>query len=157
MGSGGSGSGATGSGGGGDDAPTVTLTASGDCSPDFGGTISVATNSDSLAVYSQNGGGTDSSIQVSLQSATGLQTLSTQHRVDTGIVINLIDDGTTWTNIASFQPDPVTGTMNIVENAQSEGRVDLVFSGATLVLTGTQPSYCVLSGTVQTYGPYFGQ
>ena len=160
AGEGGNGSGAegaAGTGGATDNRPAVNVTATGDCSPDFSGTLSVATNTDSLAVYSQNGGTGDSSIQVALQGATGVQTLSTQHRVDTGIVINLIDDGATWTNIASFQPDPITGTMEIVTNEQSDGRVELVFTSVTLALTGTQPSLCTINGSVETFGEYFGQ
>jgi hypothetical protein len=153
-----SGNGGAGTGGSGDDgAPRVDLTISGDCTPDFGGNVVVATNSDSIAVYSQNGGGgSDSSIQLALQGASGLQQLSTQHRVNTGIVINLIDDGTTWTNIASFEPDPVGGTLDIVHNDQGAGIVEVSFSGTTLVLLGTEPSYCVIDGTLETFGEYYG-
>jgi hypothetical protein len=45
----------------------------------------------------------------------------------------------------------------IVMNDQANGEIELVFSGATLVLTGTQASFCTLTGTVQAYGEYFGQ
>lgn len=137
----------------------VDLTFSG-CAPDFSGDVVVVTNAESIAVSATSGGALTGSIQLDLDDVSGTVALSTQHRVDTGAVINVII-GTTWTNIAMDSrvlageiPDPIGGTVRIDSYSRADGVMDLTFTGATLQ-NPSDGTICRVDGRLQTFGRSF--
>lgn len=156
----GGGEGLDGGGGGTDAGPPaaeVGLTFSGDCAPDFGGDVVVVRNTDSIAVSSTRGGALVGSIQLALEDGPGTVNLSTQHRIDSGSVINVIVD-TTWTNIAMDSAgvlggtvtDPIGGQLTIRAYDEAAGMVDIDFAAVTLQNPSTG-SICQIDGRLQTF------
>jgi len=135
----------------------VGLTFSG-CSPDFGGQTVVVSSSDSIAVTSVRGSTLVGSIQLALEDPVGTVDLSTQHRVDTGTVINLVID-TSWTNIAMDSAgvlggtvtDPIGGQLVIRQYDEAAGLVDVQFNAVTLQNPSTG-TVCQIDGQLQTFG-----
>ena len=129
------------------------------CAPDLSGDIIVVRNAESIALSST--AGSFGSIQLDLQDERGNITLSTQHRVDTGAVINIISD-TTWTNIAMDSAgvlsgdvaDPIGGTLDIAVYDESAGLLDVTFNGATLQ-NPSNGSICQVTGRLRTSGLSF--
>lgn len=154
------GGGGTTDGGGGTDAgppaAEVGLTFSG-CAPDFGGDVVVVRNPESIAVSSTRGGALTGSLQLALEDPPGTVNLSTQHRIDSGSVINLVID-TTWTNIAMDSAgvlggtvtDPIGGQLVIRTYDEAAGMVDIDFVGVTLQNPSTG-SICRIDGRLQTF------
>lgn len=134
----------------------VDLTFEG-CSPDFSGDVLVVRNADSIAVSSTSGGALTGSVQLALQDERGLVDLSTQHRVDTGAVINVVIT-TTWTNIAQDSAavlsgevaDPIGGTLNVREYDEAAGRIDVEFDAATLQ-NPSDGTVCRVDGRLRTF------
>lgn len=121
------------------------------CTPDFGGEIVVSYNG-SIAIGSVRNHVLTSSLQFDLN-GTGTDVLSSQHRIQTGEVINLVIGGTTWTNISTDAdvitgnaPDPIGGTLVVTDYAPSAGRIDAVFTNVTLADTQAG-SVCRINGT----------
>ncbi len=151
-------------GGGGADAAApladVALTFTG-CAPDFGGDVVVVAGSDSIAVSSTRGATLVGSIQLALEDPPGPVELSTQHRVDSGSVINVVID-TSWTNIAMDSAaviggtarDPIGGQLVIRTYDEAAGLVDLDFVAVTLQNPSTG-SICEVDGRLQTFGLSF--
>lgn len=147
-------SGSTGSGesGGDEGGGTIDVTLTG-CDVDLGGTVVVSYNG-SLGVASvyDNGASLTGSFQFDLQ-GTGAIALSTQHRVDTGEVINLVDTSTTWTNLDSDSlsggVDRIGGTLTVNTWDPANGVSDIAFDGVSLlnVVTG---NVCTIDGTIVT-------
>ena len=80
--------------------------------------------------------------------------LSTQHRIDTGTVINLVDPQQgTWTNLDSdsFESgqDDVSGTLDVSSWAPAQGVSTIEFAGVSLVhvVDGT---VCIINGSLET-------
>lgn len=123
------------------------------CSPQFDGNVVVVENGDSIAVSATSGAALTGSVQLALQSERGVVSISTQHRIDTGAVINVIV-GTTWTNISSDSPDPISGTLIVDQYQQSQGLMDITFQNVVLenVADG---SLCEINGTLVTTGLSF--
>ncbi|MBL4686243.1 MAG: hypothetical protein JKY37_16740 [Nannocystaceae bacterium] len=124
------------------------------CDVDFSGDI-VVTYNGSLGVASvaDQGGTLTGSFQFDLDGPATFA-LSTQHRVDTGTVINLVDPGQgTWTNLDpdSFgsKVDAVGGTLDVSVWTPSEGMAVIEFSGVSLVNV-TTGNVCTIDGTVET-------
>ncbi|MEZ4340685.1 MAG: hypothetical protein R3B82_29030 [Sandaracinaceae bacterium] len=149
-------------GGGGFDAgppaADVGLTFSGGCAPDFGGDVVVVRNTDSIAVSSTRGGALVGSIQLALRGQPRhCPYLSTQHRIDSGSVINVVVD-TTWTNIAMDSAgvlggtvtDPIGGQLTIRTYDEAAGMVDVDFTAVTLQNPSTG-SVCQIDGRLQTF------
>ena len=137
----------------------VELTFAG-CAPDLTGDVVVVQNAESIAI-SSTGAGSFGSIQLALQDERGSVTLGTQHRVDTGAVINVVS-GTTWTNIAMDSsgvltgdvPDPIGGTLNVATYDESAGMLDITFSAVTLQ-NPSDGSVCQIDGRLRTSGLSF--
>ena len=143
-----------GSSGGGDvqDGGEIDVTLTG-CSVDFAGSV-VVTYNGSLGVASvyDSGATLTGSFQFDLDGAGTLQ-LSSQHRVDTGTVINMVDIAQgTWTNLDSdaLVPggvDTIGGTLVVESWNPSEGEAVIGFQGVSLrnVVDG---GVCTIDGTV---------
>lgn len=141
------------SGGGSDDGGgSIDVTLSG-CDVDFGGSV-VVTYNGSLGVASvyDNGGTLSGSFQFDLVDGAGTMTLSTQHRVDTGNVINMVDVAQgTWTNMDSDAltggVDSIGGTLTVDVWNPSRGQADITFSGVSL-MNVVNGNVCTIDGTV---------
>ena len=127
----------------------VTLTG---CDVDFGGTIIVSYNG-SLGVASvyDSGATLTGSFQFDLDGA-GTMALSSQHRVDTGNVINMVDIGQgTWTNLDSDAlsggEDSIGGTLDVNVWNPSRGQAELTFNAVSLMNVGNG-NVCTIDGTV---------
>jgi hypothetical protein len=138
-------------GGGMQDGGSIDVTLSG-CDVDFGGDI-VVTYNGSLGVASvyDNGGTLSGSFQFDLD-GTGSMQLSTQHRVDTENVINMVDVGQgTWTNMDSDAlsggEDSIGGTLTVSAWNPSRGEADLSFAGVSL-MNLSNGNVCTIDGTV---------
>lgn len=139
---------------------SVGLTFSG-CSPSFEGDVVVVANADSIAVSATRGGALVGSIQLALEDGLGPIPLSTQHRVDSGTVINVVV-GSSWTNIAMRSSevlsgtlaDPVGGTLIVRAYDESEGIMDVTFAGVSLQ-NPSDGSVCTVDGTLVTTGLSF--
>lgn len=133
----------------------------GGCAPDFRENVVVVRNAESVAVSATSGGGLTGSIQLALEGLSGVQMLSTQHRVDTGGVVNVII-GTTWTNIARDSAgvlggsvaDPIGGTLRIDAYDRAAATMDLTFTGVTLQ-NPSNGTICSVDGRLRTFGPSF--
>jgi hypothetical protein len=129
----------------------VSLTFTG-CSPDYSQHLVVATNSDSMAVSTTTA--PLSSIQLSLTEMSGTVQLSTQERVATGDVINLVTGGTTWTNVSTSTPDSISGSIVIHDYRQSEGIADIDFDAVVLANVQSEAP-CTIDGNLTTTGTSF--
>ncbi len=134
----------------------VTLTG---CEIDFGGTV-VVTYNGSLGVASVYDAGAtlSGSFQFDLDGTTGDMALSTQHRIDTGNVINMVETAQgTWTNIdgaaAGGGADRIGGTLSVDVWNPSEGQAELSFNGVTLVNV-VSDTVCTIDGTITTDSLY---
>lgn len=149
-GDGGSSSGDTGAGQGGG---TIDVTLTG-CDVDLGGTVVVSYNG-SLGVASiyDMGATLSGSFQFDLD-GTGVMQLSSQHRVDTGNVVNLVDVAQgTWTNLdadaLTGAPDTIGGTLTINAWDPAAGISDLQLDGVSLLNT-VNGNVCTIDGTIVT-------
>ena len=123
------------------------------CTPDFSGDVVVVENGSSIAVSATQRGVLTGSVQLALQDERGPLELSTQHRIDSGAVINVVTSST-WTNISSDSPDPISGTLVVNTYDQSGGIVDLLFQGVVLQNPSTG-TLCELNGSLTTSGLSF--
>ena len=134
-------------------AGSVNLSFSG-CQLDFSGDIVVSYNG-SLGVAALQGGLLTASVQFDLGDQRGMIPLSTQHRVDTGLVVNLFAQ-TTWTNIAQDPgvlsggvPDPIQGALFVQTWEPAQGRAEVEFLNVTLQNASTN-GLCTINGTVHS-------
>jgi len=142
---------------GGPPAADVGLTFGGGCAPTFDGDVVVVRNSESIAVSATSAGALTGSVQLDLDGAGATETLSSQHRVDTGQVINVITS-TTWTNLAMDSgpvlggeaADPIGGTLTITAYRPDEGVLDITFAGVTLQ-NPSDGTLCTVDGRLQTF------
>ncbi len=132
---------------------TIDVTLSG-CDVDLGGTVVVSYNG-SLGVASvyDSGSTLTGSFQFDLD-GPGTMVLSTQHRVDTGNVVNMVDIARgTWTNLDSDaltgQPDSIGGTLIVDVWEPSQGRAELELQGVSL-LNVVSGGVCTIDGTITT-------
>ncbi|MBK6684976.1 MAG: hypothetical protein IPG45_10965 [Deltaproteobacteria bacterium] len=125
------------------------------CGADFGGEIVVSFNG-SFGVGSLRGGfQLVSSLQFDLAGQSGTITLGTQHRIQTGLVVNLVI-GSTWTNlsqdvdvITGALPDTITGTLVVHDYRPQVGVVAIDLVNVRLQ-NASDLSFCTLNGTVRT-------
>jgi hypothetical protein len=128
----------------------VTL---GGCVVDLGGTVVVSYNG-SLGVASvyDDGATLTGSFQFD-QLSVGAFELSSQQRVDTGLVINLTDVGSTWTNLDGDAlvtgRDTISGTLTVETWSPARGIATLQLDAVTLrnVVDG---GLCTVDGTIET-------
>lgn len=132
---------------------TIDVTLGG-CDLDLGGTVVVSYNG-SLGVASvyDNGANLTGSFQFDLD-GTGVYALSSQHRVDTGTVINLVDIAQgTWTNLDSDAlsggVDTIGGTLTVDTWDPASGISDLQLDDVSLLNTSTA-NVCTINGTIVT-------
>ena len=130
--------------------PSIGLSFGG-CSPDFSANVIVVTNSDSMAV-TRSDNPLEGQIQLHLTSS-GTVPISTQERVDNGDIINLID-GTTYTNISTADPDPITGTLTINSYDEPAGIADLYFNNVVVENVSTH-ALCTINGSLKSSGKTF--
>lgn len=134
-------------------AGSVDVTLSG-CDVDFSGDIVVSYNGSlGVASVANQGATLTGSFQFDLDGPATFA-LSTQHRVDTGTVINLVDPGQgTWTNLDpdSFgsKVDAVGGTLDVSVWTPNEGMAVIEFTSVSLVNV-TNGNVCTIDGTVET-------
>lgn len=146
-------------GGGGDQADArprlaeVDLTFSGTCQPRFDGReLVVVADQDSMAIATADQ--PFFSIQLALEHTGGVLALSSAQRIADGDVINIVSQGTTWTNLSATTPDPIDGQLTITTYRQLDGVVDLTFTG--VVLENVQDeSLCTVNGRLVTLGTSF--
>ena len=123
------------------------------CSVDFSGVIHVAYNG-SLGVSSivDMGGALTASLQFDLVGPDTFP-LSTQHRIDTGTVVNLVDPQQgTWTNLDADwlrTRDEVGGVLDVTSWAPAQGVATIDFTGVSLVHV-SDGTVCTINGTVET-------
>ena len=125
------------------------------CGADFGGEIVVSFNG-SFGVGSLRGGfQLVSSLQFDLAGQGGTITLGTQHRIQTGLVVNLVI-GSTWTNlsqdvdvITGAVPDTISGTLVVHDYRPQVGVVAIDLVNVRLQ-NASDLSFCTLNGTVRT-------
>lgn len=125
------------------------------CGADFGGEIVVSFNG-SFGVGSLRGGfQLVSSLQFDLAGQSGAITLGTQHRIQTGLVVNLVI-GSTWTNlsqdvdvITGAAPDTISGTL-VVHDYQPQVGVVAIDLVNVRLQNASDLSFCTLNGTVRT-------
>lgn len=130
---------------------TIDVTLDG-CTIDLDGTVVVSYNG-SLGVASVYDSSTlTGSFQFDIP-APGTMQLSTQHRVDTQTVVNLVDTTSTWTNLDpdSFgdAEDRVSGTLAVTDWNPSEGQSSIAFTDVSLVNV-VDYSVCTINGTIET-------
>jgi hypothetical protein len=131
---------------------TIDVTLTG-CTIDFGGTVVVSYNG-SLGVASvyDDGATLTGSFQFELD-GTGAMLLSSQHRVDTGNVVNMVDPAQgTWTNLdadaLAGATDRISGTLGVDTWVPSEGQASITFDAVSL-LNVTTDEVCTIDGTVE--------
>lgn len=142
-----------GEGGGREGGGTIDVVLNG-CAVDLGGTVVVSYNG-SLGVASvyDDGATLTGSFQFDLASA-GVYALSTQHRVDTGTVVNMVDIAQgTWTNLDSDAltggVDTIGGTLTVHAWDPASGVSDLELDGVSL-LNVVDGNVCTIDGTIVT-------
>ncbi len=129
----------------------VNLTFTG-CSPSFTGNVVVASNATSVAISTTVP--PISNLQFDLHQTSGAIALSTAERVSSGDVINLVTMNSTWTNISSQQPDPISGMLTVNHYEEQAGVLDLSFTN--VVLENVQDhGLCTVNGTLTTTGTSF--
>lgn len=135
--------------------PAGTVAVNTSCGADFGGEIVVSFNGSFGVGALRNGFQLVSSLQFDLAGQSGTITLGTQHRIQTGLVVNLVI-GSTWTNlsqdvdvITGAQPDTIGGQL-VVHNYQPQaGIVDIDLVNVRLQ-NASDLSFCTLNGNVST-------
>lgn len=143
--------------------PRIDLTFEGACKPRFNARLMVTGGPDQLNVMSSNLGGVTGSIMMSLDGAEGETSLSTQHRLDTQTVVNVMVGQRIWTNMTidilpvreGRIPDPISGKVTVTEWDAALARADVTFQEVTLqnVQDG---SLCTVNGRLQTFGTTYG-
>ncbi len=145
-------------------APTIDLTFSGACTVSFGGRTMVMTQPGTLSVTSVTGTTLTGSLALGLDNAgRGTHTLSTQDRIDTQTLVNVMTGQTVWTNMTMDMlaiqngrlPDPISGTITINEWDPELGRADLQFNQVNLEST-RDGSICTVNGHLVTRGSTMG-
>jgi hypothetical protein len=61
---------------------------------------------------------------------------------------------TTWTNISTMEPDPISGTVTINDYQEQAGILDLAFTNVVLQNVQDQ-GLCTINGTIKTTGTSF--
>ena len=132
---------------------TIDVTLRG-CDVDLGGTV-VVTYNGSLGIASvyDDGATLTGSFQFELD-GPGTMALSSQHRVDTGNVINMVETSQgTWTNLDSDalagSPDRIGGTLVVNTWDPASGVSDLELQGVSL-LNVASGNVCTVDGTIVT-------
>ena len=144
-------------------APRIGLTFTGDCAPRFDARVMVTGGPDALNVISSTIGGVTGSVTMMLPSQPGTYPISTQQRMDTQHVINVMQGQRIWTNMtldivavrAGRIPDPIRGSVTITSFDAPLATADLTFHDVTLqnVQDG---SLCTINGRLQTFGTTYG-
>ena len=144
--------------GGGPSKAQVQLTYSG-CHPSFAGNVYVIHSGGVLTVSAVQGSLTGS-LQLDLKGQVGSIALSSKHRQQTGVIVNLID-GTTYTNLTTDtlyyqgkKPDPIGGTLFVKQWQPASGLAEIGFIGVTLENVSTH-ALCTVNGTLKTTGLTF--
>lgn len=122
------------------------------CAVDFGGTVVVSYNG-SLGVASvYDSSNLTGSFQFDMLAVGDIE-LSSQHRVDTGMVVNMVDTASTWTNLDADALaggiDTIGGVLGVVQYEPAQGLAELTFTDVTLrnVVDG---GVCTINGSIET-------
>ncbi len=132
-------------------AADVQITTS--CGADFGGDPVVSHNG-SIAVGSLRGSSLTASLQFDFRGQSGVIALGTRHRIDTGLVVNLVTQST-WTNLSQdtqviigMAPDTIGGTLNLRSYDGPRGIMDVELTGVRLQ-NPSDLSFCTVSGRIR--------
>jgi hypothetical protein len=105
-------------------------------------------------------------ITVAITQGAGTYVASSKERVRTGQLINLVANGTTYTNLCIpgqscrstpqnlFEGDPVTGTYDVAAFNPAAGVLDITFHAVALPSVSGKPT-CVIDGQLVTTGVSF--
>jgi serine/threonine-protein kinase len=143
--------------------PTMGLTFSGDCTPRFTSRVMVTGSTDSLTVLSSGLAGVSGSITLMLPGINGTTNISSQQRIDTQTVINVMAGQQIWTNLTMDSvavangriPDPISGSITVTEFDPELARCDLTFHNVTLQHM-QNGGICTVNGRLQTFGTTYG-
>lgn len=144
--------------------PRIELTFSGACSPTFGARRMVTSSLDSINVISSSLGGVTGSVILSLPNVpTGTIRISTQNRIDTQTVINVMAGQELWTNMTMDTvavargriEDPIRGHLTVTQFDPELAVADLTFQDVTLQSL-RDGSLCTLNGRLRTAGVTYG-
>lgn len=143
----------------------VDLTFTG-CAATFDGELVVLQSMSSVSVTSRSGRFLTGSIDLLLDGQSGELALSSRHRLETGVIINLIistlEARGTWTNmstdadvLAGLVRDPIGGTLRVHAYDRVSAMMDLTFDGVTLQKHSAEGTVCRIDGRLRTFGPSF--
>ncbi len=143
--------------------PDIDVTFSGTCTPRFNARRMVTGGGGNVNVMSSNMAGLTGAIYMGFPNGTGTVQLSTQQRMDTQTVINVMVGQAIWTNMtmdvvavrAGRIPDPVSGTVTVREFDSELARADVTFTNVNLQSV-RDGSICTLNGRLQTRGTTYG-
>jgi hypothetical protein len=123
------------------------------CNADFGGDPIVSHNG-SIAVGSMRGFSLAASLQFDFRGQTGVIALGTRHRIETGLVVNLVLQST-WTNlsqdtqvITGMRPDTIGGTLNLRSYDGPRGIMDVELTNVRLQ-NPSDLSFCTVNGRIR--------
>ena len=141
--------------------PVMGLTFSGACAPRFTARVMV-TGGDSLTVVSTGLAGIAGSLTL-MSLPQGTTNISSQQRIDTNTVINVMADRDIWTNLTMDSvavargriPDPISGSITVTEFDPELARADITFQNVT-VQHLQNGSICTINGRIQTFGTTYG-
>lgn len=143
--------------------PDIDVTFSGGCSPTFNARRMVTGGGGNVNVISTNMGGMTGAIYMGFPQGPGTTQLSTQHRLDSQTVINVMVGQSLWTNMTTDLmavrngriPDPVSGTVIVREFDSDLAHADVTFQNVTLQ-SMRDGSICTLNGRVVARGTTYG-
>ncbi|MBX3274911.1 MAG: protein kinase [Sandaracinaceae bacterium] len=143
--------------------PTIDVTFSGTCSPTFNARRMVTGGGGNVNVMSSNMGGLTGAIYMGFPRGPGTYQLSTQQRMDTQTVINVMVGQAIWTNMSMDVmairsgriADPVSGTVEVREFDSDLATADVTFRNASFQ-SMRDGSICTLNGRLVTRGTTYG-
>lgn len=134
--------------------PSADIQITTTCGADFGGDPVVSHNG-SIAVGSMRGFTLAASLQFDFRGQSGVIALGTRHRIDTGLVVNLVMQST-WTNlsqdtqvITGMRPDTIGGTLNLRSYDGLRGVMDVELTNVRLQ-NPSDLSFCTVNGRIRS-------
>ncbi len=143
--------------------PRVDVRFTGDCDARFTSRLMVTSSSGQVSVMSSGLTGVTGLVTMSFPQGTGVYNLSTQQRMDTQTLVNVMVGQRYWMNMtldfaalsSGRIQDPITGRATVTEFDADLARTDVTFENVT-VQNGQDGSLCTLNGRIQTFGVTYG-
>jgi len=144
-------------------APDIDVTFSGACTPNFNAMVTVSGGGGNVNLTSSNMGGLTGAVYMGFPQGIATYTLSTQQRMDTQTVINVMVGQQIWTNLTTDLmavrsgriPDPISGTVEVREFDSDLARANVTFNNVNLQ-NMRNGSICTLNGRLVTRGTMYG-